>query len=150
MAHFIKTLGEDSTLYGLLVKDLQVLKKEIVLQMSDDGKHVPDTLNPFIKEGNTMVPVRFVTERLDADVEWNNDTREVTITDIMTGKKVVLTIDSKSVQVNGQTLSELQSPEVAPEIVEGSTYVPGAWLAKLFGATADWNNDTRQVTIKKN
>jgi len=149
MAHFIKTLGEDSKLYGLLVNDLQVLKKEIVLQMSDDGKHVPDTLNPFIKEGNTMVPVRFVTERLDADVEWNNDTREVTITDIMTGKKVVLTIDSKSVQVNGQTLNEQQSPEVAPEIVEGSTYVPGAWLARLFDATTDWNNDTRQVTIKK-
>ncbi|WP_409342172.1 copper amine oxidase N-terminal domain-containing protein [Paenibacillus sp. MBLB4367] len=150
MAHFIKTLEPKSTLYGLLVNDLQILKKEIHLQMSADGAHVPDTLNPFIKQDNTMVPVRFVTERLDADVEWNNDTREVTVTDIMTGKTVVLAIDSKKVLVDGQQLKAADEPEVAPEIVEGSTYVPGAWLARLFGATTEWNNDTRTVTIKKN
>lgn len=34
---------------------------------------------PFINEGYTMIPVRFVSEVFDADVQWNNDTKTVNI-----------------------------------------------------------------------
>ncbi len=35
---------------------------------------------PFIKDGRTLVPVRFVSENLDSLVEWNPDERTVRIT----------------------------------------------------------------------
>ena len=35
---------------------------------------------PFIENGRTYVPVRFIAEELGATVSWNEDTREVTIT----------------------------------------------------------------------
>lgn len=40
------------------------------------------TLNaaPYIENGRTYVPIRFVSEALGADVKWNNTTKTVTIT----------------------------------------------------------------------
>lgn len=37
------------------------------------------TVTPVIVNGRTVVPVRFISEALGAKVEWNPDTREVTI-----------------------------------------------------------------------
>lgn len=37
------------------------------------------SVTPVIVNGRTVVPVRFISEALGADVDWNPDTREVTI-----------------------------------------------------------------------
>lgn len=34
---------------------------------------------PFLKEGRTFVPVRFIAEALGYNVDWNNETQEITI-----------------------------------------------------------------------
>lgn len=34
---------------------------------------------PFIKDGRTLIPVRFISENLGYEVDWNGDTREITI-----------------------------------------------------------------------
>ena len=44
----------------------------------DGVKHQMDTA-PFLKDCRTFVPVRFVAEGMKLNVEWNNDTKEVTI-----------------------------------------------------------------------
>ncbi len=36
--------------------------------------------SPRIKDGRTFIPIRFISEHLGYNVEWNGDTREVTIT----------------------------------------------------------------------
>jgi len=42
----------------------------------------PDNPNvvPIIKEGRTMLPIRFVAENLGCDVKWDGATKTVTIT----------------------------------------------------------------------
>jgi len=57
----------------------------IFLLIGNAGALVNDrfvTLNaaPYIQSGRTLVPVRFVSEALGADVQWNKDTKTVTIT----------------------------------------------------------------------
>ena len=37
------------------------------------------TVAPKIKEGRTFIPLRFVSEQLGYKVEWNGETREITI-----------------------------------------------------------------------
>ena len=39
----------------------------------------PDTDSRFIKNGTTLVPVRFIAENIGADVDWDNSTRTVII-----------------------------------------------------------------------
>lgn len=47
----------------------------------------------------TLVPVRFVSEALGADVDWDAATRRVTIKD--GGREIVLTLGSANALVDG-------------------------------------------------
>lgn len=59
-----------------------------------NGENVKFDTKPFIDENNrTLIPVRFVTEKLGAQVGWDGDTRTVTVD--LDDKKVVLKIDQK-------------------------------------------------------
>ena len=48
-------------------------------------------------------------------------------------------------QINGQTIQ----PAVAPILAEGTTLVPIRVVSENLGATVDWNNDERSITINK-
>jgi len=59
--------------------------KYIFLAVGAMGAIVDDgmvTLNaaPYIQNGRTMVPVRFVSEAMGANVDWDNSTKTVSIT----------------------------------------------------------------------
>lgn len=44
-----------------------------------NGKTVPLSVPAKIINGNTMVPLRFVSESLSAAVNWDNETKTITI-----------------------------------------------------------------------
>lgn len=44
-----------------------------------DGAEKEMDVAPLIKNGRTMVPARYIAEAMGLNVEWNSDTREVTI-----------------------------------------------------------------------
>ena len=44
-----------------------------------DGKEIILDVAPMIKNGRTMVPIRFISEALGYEVEWDALTREVII-----------------------------------------------------------------------
>jgi hypothetical protein len=50
---------------------------QLILKWIDESNHkvVPEIIN-----GRTMVPVRFVTENLGCDVQWDRTTKTITIT----------------------------------------------------------------------
>jgi hypothetical protein len=143
LARFVKSLDKDSQAYKLLVKDLKITRKHVVLPPIEDGLPGEDP-RPYIDSNNkTLVPVRFVSENLDAEVKWDGDKQQVTVTDILTGKTLVFTIGSKIVSVDGKEL-EL---EAAAALTGGSTYVPARFIAESFGAEVSWDPDTRVVSI---
>lgn len=89
---------------------------------------------PFVEDGTTFVPVRFIAEALGAKVDYNKDTREVTVahgTDTL-----VLTIDSLTAKKNGEAV-ELAK---APRIVEGRTLLPLRNVSELLGKEVFWDN----------
>ena len=89
---------------------------------------------PFIEDGTTFVPVRFIAEALGAKVDYNKDTREVTVasgTDTL-----VLTIDSLTAKKNGESVELVK----APKIKEGRTLLPLRNVAELLGKEVFWDN----------
>ena len=56
-----------------------------------DGIKLSMDTAPFLQDSRTFVPIRFVAEGMGLNVEWNNDTREVTIYD---RKKYFDTVDA--------------------------------------------------------
>lgn len=98
---------------------------------------------PFIKDGRTFVPVRFIAEALGADVKYDAATQTVTAT--RGDDVVVLTIGSNVMTVNG----EAQVTDVAPFIVDGRTVLPFRALAEAFGSEVAWDAATQSVVFEK-
>ncbi len=109
---------------------------------------VPYTLDaePFInaEAGRTLVPARFVSEALGAEVGWNPETRKVTIND---GKKeIILTIGSTAVQVNG----EKQIIDCAPAILPpGRTFVPLRFVSETLETEVVFDSSNSQIIITR-
>ena len=58
--------------------------------------------------------------------------------------RIVMQINNKNILVNGSTITN----DVAPVIVGDRTLVPIRVVTELLGGSADWDNDTRTVTLK--
>ncbi|MCD8237887.1 MAG: hypothetical protein LUC92_00915 [Clostridiales bacterium] len=58
---------------------------------------------------------------------------------------VVMTVNSNVMTVNG----EEQQLEQAPIIIDGRTLVPVRAAVEAIGGEADWNSETREITITK-
>lgn len=111
------------------------------VRLEVEGRPLTPAVPPQIVEDRTVVPVRVIGEALGAQVDWDGETRQVTIT--RRGEVVVLTIDSTEALVNGRpvTLS------VAAQIIDDRTMVPLRFVGEAFGDTVDWDGETRTVRI---
>ena len=92
---------------------------------------------PYVNAQNrVMAPIRAVAEAMGAKVEWNAETRAVTLT---VGKdSVVFTVDSKKILVNGAE-QEADSPVV---IRNDRTMVPLRAAAEALGAIVSYKDGT--------
>ncbi|WP_068457173.1 stalk domain-containing protein [Aedoeadaptatus pacaensis] len=109
-----------------------------------NGKEVKTDSPAFIKDGRTMVPVRFISEALGLKVGWDQKTRTVTVGEGASSMK--LAIGSKNiVRANGKKTAI----DVAAMIQNGRTMVPIRAISELSGAKVDWNAANREVIIQK-
>lgn len=99
---------------------------------------------PYIKNGRTYLPVRYVAQSLgvdDANILWDAATQKVTL---LKGDKVVqMTIGSSDMIVNGVTIRM----DVAAEITDGRTMLPFRFIAQALGASVGWDEATQTVTL---
>ena len=98
---------------------------------------------PFITNSRTMVPLRFISESLGAQVDWNALNRTVTVQG--GGSTIILTVGVSTATVNGQ----VKSLEAPPQIVGGRTFVPLRFINESLGATVNYNSTTRSITITR-
>jgi hypothetical protein len=137
-------LDPQSKLYELLKYDLHISKKEINLLM-DNSSSLNDSTKPYIRNGVTMVPARFVVEELDAEVSWNQATQQITITDPLSGAVITLNIGSKQATVNGM----IKPLETEAELKDGTTFIPVRFIAENLGTKVSWNQEQQMVTISR-
>jgi len=108
-----------------------------------DGQYVsfPDQ-KPYIDSANrTMVPVRAPMEVMGCTVDWNDKTRQATIS--KEGKTAVFTIGKNTYTVNGQT----KTMDTKAVITNNRTAFPIRFAAEAMGATVDWDANTYTVLI---
>ncbi len=114
------------------------------VRVAVDGNYVsfPDQ-QPYVNDASnrTMVPVRFVTEKLGATVRWNAKLQQVTIT--RNGQSMYITIGQNHAIVNGKTIS-LDAPAV---IMNNRTMVPLRFISEAFGADVDWIAERNLVVV---
>lgn len=128
--------GNISTKTTLHIIDLTVKVNNKEIQFPDQ--------NPYInKEQRTMVPVRFISEGLGAEVKWDNATRTVIIKS--QDKIINLTIGESKALVNGNSIAF----DTKAEIKNGRTMVPLRFVSEVLGAEVKWDNENRTVEINR-
>jgi len=60
-------------------KTIQVVFMD--LKINVNGKQISLDTEPFVYNGRTFVPVRFISEALNKEVIWNDDTKTIDIND---------------------------------------------------------------------
>ncbi|MGC8721513.1 MAG: stalk domain-containing protein [Caldisericaceae bacterium] len=96
---------------------------------------------PIIKNGRTLLPIRILIESLGGTVEWNAKEQKVTIT--LNGHSMILWIGKTTALVDGS-----KAPlDVAPQIINGRTYIPLRFVSEHLGASVNWDDKTQTITI---
>lgn len=103
------------------------------IKISIDGKAVEFDAKPFVDSNNrTLVPIRAVSEMLNAKVDWDGQTQTVTIS--QNGKIVKIVIGSDTITVDEKTV-EMDTKAI---ILEERTYIPIRFVAETLGLTVEW------------
>jgi hypothetical protein len=82
---------------------------------------------PLIKNNTTLVPLRFISENFGSIVEWESKTKTIYVE--KEGTKIILQIGNKQMVLN----DEIVQLPVAPEIIDGNTFIPLRALSEALG-----------------
>ncbi|MBQ3110814.1 MAG: hypothetical protein IJC69_06710 [Clostridia bacterium] len=96
---------------------------------------------PYISNGRTMVPLRFIAELFDFNVEYDNGLVKIS----KNGSVFETRIGTKTYTMNGME-KEMDTESV---ILNDRTMVPVRVIAEAFGMQVGWNGEDRVVTIKR-
>mgnify|MGYP000135950162 CR=1 FL=1 len=88
-------------------------------------------------------------EYLDYNVDWDGATQKVTIAKDETTLNLIIgdTQATRDIIYKGNTHSYKNPLEVAPQIINDSTYIPLSDVAKAFALNITWDSDNREVHI---
>ncbi len=110
------------------------------VQIFVNGQYVHD-YRGYINGNTTMAPFRGIFERLEADFEWDNETR--TLTAWKDNIQLILRPDDQTAYVNGESVT-LDS---APVIIDGHIYIPLRFVTEALGATVEWDSELYRASI---
>jgi hypothetical protein len=136
-AYLVQLLALNKAGDGKLSAEVKaVIPKDLILVVAKkvyiNGKLLPSTVQPMTVGGRTFVPFKAIFEPFGVTASWNNTTK--TLTGTKTGFSLKLTINNKTAIVNGKTVTL----DVAPTIINGSTYVPLRFVGESLGVNVEY------------
>ena len=102
----------------------------IKMQIENDDQEI----YPIIKNDRTIVPIRFISEKLGANVVWNEIGRTAVLS--LNGKEIRLTLDSNIMKVDGKDIML----EAGPIIKNGRMFIPLRAISEAFDKKVFWND----------
>lgn len=113
------------------------------ISVTVNGEPVIFDQEPVIIDGRTLVPVRYVVEKLGCSVEWNNETQTVYIKNA-----VMENIPFEGTGIKVAINNELVVFDVAPTIINGRTLIPIRPVAEKLGCSVEWDGALQIVYIE--
>lgn len=115
-----------------------------------NGEMLSFDAEPFIENDRVLIPLRGVMEELGAEVEWDGQTRTVSVA--AEGVSIQLVIGENTAKVvktvDGIPAEETVELDVAAKLVNDRTFVPVRFVSETLGANVDWDNDLRIVILE--
>jgi titin len=94
-------------------------------------------VSPVIKEGRTLIPIRYVTAPLGADIQWIDEEKKIIINQ---GATIIeLWIGKNKAEINGKSVPiDPDNDTVMPLIINGRTMMPLRFIAENLGCEVKW------------
>ncbi len=118
-----------------------------------DGQPGAVDVAPFIEEGRTFVPIRFIGEAFGAELDW--EPKEAATEKVFVSRddiEVTITIGEYTIEVVKDGETETVVSDVAAFIKEGRTFLPLRAIGEILGAEFDWgpkDADTEWVSFNQ-
>ena len=129
-------------LMALTLIPATALAESDAIRIMLNGEPLYTDVAPYIDGNNrTMVPVRFISEALSADVKWDGPTGTATITRGAT--EIILRIGSRELSRNGY----ITMMDTEAVIIDSRTFVPLRFIAEALWLNVDWRSETRTVLL---
>ena len=101
-----------------------------------------ESVVPFVQDGRTLVPLRFLAESLKLDVEWEEEAQTIVL------KKadmcITVTIGEYIAYINGSRYPL----ECSPMLQDARTFVPVRFVAEALRCEVSWVEESQTVLIK--
>jgi len=126
------------------------IRAEVVFTIGSTGYRVGGEeremdVAPYIKDGRTYAPVRYLAYAVgltDEQMHWDGENRTVTL---FTGERLIqFKVGQKAYVLQGVAIPM----DVAPETVNGRVMLPYRYLAQALGLEVRWDAENRQVIIR--
>lgn len=133
--------------FGAAAKPAPVKPTPVSIFVNDAKLDTYDTevkkdLPALIINGRTLMPLKKTFELFGLKVSWDQKSQKVqALTDI--GNAIVLQIGNKEAKVG----SKAYTLDVAPQVIDGRTYVPVAFVANAVGHPATWDATNKIVKL---
>ena len=105
----------------------------------------PDASPYTDAQGRTMIPVRFVSEAMGAEVAWDQAAQTATITN--DESTVAITVGKRELQVTRDGTTQAISMDTQAVNHDGRIFVPIRFVAEALGAYVDWSDLYNTVEI---
>ncbi|WP_165971889.1 copper amine oxidase N-terminal domain-containing protein [Paenibacillus piri] len=118
---------------------------EIPIKVLLNGKQIQFTEQPIIRDGTTLVQFRPIFENLGFTVKFFDHGFGKTVTGYRANDdlQILLNIGDNKANVRNKVVNL----EVAPQIINESTFVPLRFIAESSGSEVVWNSDDRSIQI---
>ncbi len=106
-----------------------------------DNKVVELNSEIIVENGNVLLPLREVSEKLGYKVKWNSKDWTVELTENENMSKI---------KINSQDVESKEGKsvlKVAPILREAKTYVPAEFFANNLGKIVAWDSQTQKIAI---
>ncbi|MBD2845577.1 copper amine oxidase N-terminal domain-containing protein [Paenibacillus sp. IB182496] len=106
-----------------------------------DGYFYDPANTPILEGGRVYLPIRDMSEVLQAHIDWDNTDKQATVT--LPGRQLVLTLGSTTALVDGSQATMSETP-----LLQGNRiYLPLRITSELFDIEVDWTQRSHTVSI---
>jgi hypothetical protein len=142
LEHALKRNPNLDYLYDLLSKVYVEQGDTEKVKVFVKGEKPTFDVEPYMKDGRNLVPVRAISEALGSEVNWRQETKTVVIQ--KDGVTIELPLESTKVKVNGRE----HQIDSAAEVKQGRIMVPLRFVSEFLGGQVHWDQNSKMVIVK--